>query len=131
MAVKLIFSRMTLLDGIIIAVLLTGIGASFFSLGQRQEGSRVVVEQEGKVLFSAALDHERELSFSGPIGETVLVVRNRKAFILRSDCRDKICVRMPSISKSGAWIACVPNRLLIRIEGYKNSSEREYDLLSR
>ena len=131
MAVKAILSRMTWLDGVIIAALLAAIGCSFYLLGQRQEGSYVVVERDGKVLFAAALDEEREIAFAGPVGETALVVRNRKAFIARSDCRDKICVRMGEIQRNGEWIACVPNRLLIRIEGNDKGRKREYDLISR
>jgi len=131
MALRLLLSRMTLLDGIIIAVLLAGIGFSFYLMGQRQEGSRVVVEREGAILFFAPLDEEREVSFKGPVGETMLVVRRGEVFIRRSDCRDKVCVRMGRIHKAGSWIACVPNRLLVRIEGEDTGREREYDILSR
>ncbi|NLC70948.1 MAG: NusG domain II-containing protein [Desulfuromonadaceae bacterium] len=131
MAVKLILSRMTLLDGVIIAALLAGIGFSFFLLGQRQEGSRVVVEREGKILFSASLDQDRQVSFDGPVGKTILVVGGGEAFIRSSDCRDKVCVRMAEIGKVGEWVACVPNRLLVRIEGDKAGREGNYDILSR
>ena len=122
---------MTLMDGVIIIALLAGIVSSFIYMGQRREGSRVVVEREGKILFAASLDQEREVSFSGPVGETVLIVRRGAAFIRRSDCRDKVCVRMGEVAKVGDWIACVPNRLLVRVEGDEKGDKREYDILSR
>jgi hypothetical protein len=130
-SLKRLLSRMTLLDGIIIAGLLAGIGFSFVHLGQQQPGSRVVVEQDGRVLFSGTLDQDREIPFHGPIGETVLVIHKGVAFILRSDCRDKVCMRMGEISRVGQWIACVPNRLLIRIAGDPKRKEQDYDILSR
>ena len=60
---------------------------------------------------------EKELSIPGPLGDTIVVIRNGKAFVQDSPCRDKTCVRMPPISRPGEWIACLPNRVFVRVQG--------------
>ena len=131
MAVKSLFSRMTFLDWFIVLSLLLGVGFSFFFVGQKKEGSLVIVEQHGKVIFSAPLEGDREEVFTGPAGETLVVIYNREVFIGRSDCPRKICMGMGHIHRSGDVIACVPNQILIRIAGEEKGDEREYDILSR
>jgi hypothetical protein len=122
---------MTLVDWLIVLSLLAGVGFSFYLAGQKKAGNLVIVEQYGKVLFSAPLESDREETFSGPVGETVMVIRNREVFISRSDCPRKICMGMGHIHRSGDVIACVPNHILIRVAGEEKEDDREYDILSR
>jgi hypothetical protein len=118
-------------DGLIILSLLAGVGFSFFLAGQKKEGHRVIVEQQGKIVFSAPLAQNREELFTGPAGETLMVIREREVFIQRSDCPRKVCVAMGSIHRTGDVIACVPNRILIRIAGEGKDDDRAYDIISR
>lgn len=126
-----LFARMTLVDWFIVLALLAGVGVSFYFSGQKKAGNRVIVEQDGKVLFSAPLDSEREERFRGPVGETLVAIRGGEAFIRQSDCPRKLCMRMGHIHRNGDVIACVPNHLLVRITGEAKDDEREYDILSR
>lgn len=121
---------MTFLDGLIVLSLLAGVGFSFFFASQKKAGNLVMVEQYGKVVFSAPLDSDREETFNGPVGETIMVIRNREVFIRKSDCPRKICMRMGHIHRTGDVIACVPNHILIRVAGEEKEDEREYDILS-
>ncbi len=122
---------MTFLDWLIVLSILAGVGFSFFQASQKKAGNLVIVEQDGKVLFSAPLDSSREETFTGPVGETVMVIRNREVFISHSDCPRKICMGMGHIRRSGDVIACVPNHILIRVAGEEKGDDREYDILSR
>jgi hypothetical protein len=63
----------------------------------------------------------------GPIGDTVVVIRDGKAFVEDSPCPDKLCVHMPAISQAGQWIACLPNKVFVRVRG---TSEQGIDQLS-
>ncbi|MBN2426987.1 MAG: NusG domain II-containing protein [Deltaproteobacteria bacterium] len=131
MAVKSLFSRMTFLDWLIVLSLLAGVGFSFFFAGQKKEGNLVIVEQHGKVIFSAPLDRDREEVFTGPVGETLMVILDHEVYIGRSDCPRKICMAMGHIHRNGEVIACVPNQILIRISGEEKGDDPEYDILSR
>lgn len=74
------------------------------------------------------LDSEIEIDIAGPIGNTHIHIRDGEAFIESSPCENQLCVMMGSISKTGQWAACMPNRIFISIEG--GSDETEIDVLS-
>lgn len=128
MAVRALLRRMTLLDKAIVLILLVGAAASFFCLGGGAQGERVVVERGGRILFTAPLGEDRTVSLPGSLGETVLSVHDGRASIVSSPCPLKICMGMGEVSRAGELLACVPNELLVRIEG--GQEERSHDLIS-
>ena len=74
-----------------------------------------VTGQDGSWVYP--FDADREFAVSGPLGETHVVIREGGAFVVDSPCRDKLCVAMGRItSRRGGWIACLPNRVLLRVE---------------
>ncbi len=131
MALKDVWRRTTLLDRVVVAALLAAILLSFFLLGRLGTGSRVVVERAGEVVFTAPLDTARTVRLAGPLGETVLEIRAGRACILEAPCPHKVCMGMGQVARRGELIACVPNRLLVRVEGGSARKEPAYDLLSR
>lgn len=133
MAVKAVWQRMTWLDRLLVVLLLVTAGATQVWLGSRPVGARVVVEQDGKVVFQAPLDAPRQVSINGPLGATTLSIEQGAVCILDSPCPRKICMGMGAIQRTGQVIACVPNHLLVRIEGATDSKapKHDYDLLSR
>lgn len=119
---------MTPLDRAIVLILLAGAATTFFYLGAGARGQRVVAEQNGRIVFAAPLDENRTASLTGPLGETVLSIRDGRARILSSSCPLKICMGMGEVSRAGELLACVPNGLLVRIEG--PPEKRSHDLIS-
>jgi hypothetical protein len=128
MAERALPRRMTLLDNPTVLTPLVGGAASFFGLGGGAQGERVVVERGGRILFTAPLDEDRTVSLPGSLGETVLSVHDGRACIVSSPCPLKICMGMGEVSRAGELLACVPNELLVRIEG--GQEERSHDLIS-
>jgi len=126
---RALLRRMTALDRLIVAVLLLGILASFFLLGSRPRGERVLVERDGRLLFSAPLGENRVVDLEGPLGSTRLEIRDGRARILASPCPTKACIGMGAIARRGELLACVPNQLLVRIDGEGDGAD--HDLLSR
>jgi hypothetical protein len=57
-----------------------------------------------------------------------LSIHDGRACILSSPCPLKICMGMGKVSRAGELLACVPNELLVRIEGIQE--ERSHDLIS-
>lgn len=95
----------------------------------REPGRTVVVEEDGKVIFTAPLQSPQQVALPGPLGETRLQIADGEARVLSSPCPNQVCVHMGAISRSGELIACVPNRLLVRISGRPEGGA--YDLISR
>lgn len=50
-------------------------------------------------------------------GSNILVVENGEAWVSEANCPDKVCMGMGKISRNGEFIACLPNRLIVVVEG--------------
>lgn len=131
MALKMIWRRLLLLDKVVVLLLLIGVGAAFYGVGLRPAGRQLIVEQDGRVIFAAPLRSDRTVSFPGPHGETLVAVRNGRASIIAASCPNKVCMGMGEVSRQGEVVACVPNGLLLHIEGAPDDESKDYDLLSR
>ncbi|AEJ62483.1 protein of unknown function DUF1312 [Spirochaeta thermophila DSM 6578] len=98
---------------------LTGVLAAAYT---RPMGPLVVrVESEGGV-FLYPLDEDRTLEVEGPLGPEKVIIRNGAVWIEEAPCPDKLCIAMGRISSPGQWIACLPNRIFVMVEGRKGSS---------
>lgn len=83
--------------------------------GRGAGGELAVQAAGGRYLFP--LDQDRSERIPGPLGDTILVIGGGAAWIEDSPCRDKICVAAGRISRPGEWIACLPNRVMVSVEG--------------
>ena len=77
---------------------------------------RVVISGSGgQWIYPLASD--RTVQVAGPLGLTTVVIGEKTVHVSDSPCRNKICIAMGSISSAGQWVACLPNRVFVRIEG--------------
>jgi hypothetical protein len=53
---------------------------------------------------------------AGPLGDTVVELRNSGARVLSSPCANQLCVASGAVHVRGQWIACLPNRVLVTVE---------------
>jgi hypothetical protein len=103
------------LDILLISVSLLVVGAfALYAYTGKGKSSTVVIEASGK-RYLYPLGQDRVVKVPGPIGETVVDIRDGRAFVEDSPCRDKLCVHMGSISKPGQWVACLPNKVMVSI----------------
>jgi hypothetical protein len=68
------------------------------------------------------LGADRTVTVSGPLGDTVVEIRGGQARVLSSPCAEKICVRSGAIARPGQWIACLPNRVFLDVQGHARRS---------
>ena len=112
-------------DLMIVAVLLLAALALFFLMRSRQErdtgiGAQAVVTVDGREIGRYPLRKSGTFSLNG--GTNILVVENGEAWVSEAACPDKVCMGMGKISRNGEFIACLPNRLLIVVEGAAEQS---------
>ena len=79
-------------------------------------GTHVLIQAQGD-RWIYPIDQDREVTVQGPVGPTVIAIHARGVHVAAASCRDKVCVSMGTISSPGAWIACLPNRVFVRILG--------------
>ncbi|MDR1177021.1 MAG: NusG domain II-containing protein [Treponema sp.] len=105
-----------------LVILLFGIGISvysFISLSPAGEASGMVVTgEQGTWVYPAKTGGEAlRVSVQGPLGDTVLEINDGQARIISSPCLNQTCVAAGAIHRRGAFIACLPNRVMVSVEG--------------
>ncbi len=80
-----------------------------------------VQDPEGTFLYP--LDQDRTLEAHGPLGITTIEVVQGKVWVEDSPCVNKVCVAAGVIRHSGQFVACLPNRVFVRITGGAPPSE--------
>ncbi len=112
-------TRLKLLDYVVI---LFAIGVIlFFSIrvyGMADNTLYVHIKSESKE-WIIPLNTDRMVEVSGPIGITRVWINNGSVRIVDSPCKNKICVRSGAIYRVGQWVACLPNRVMVSVEGKK------------
>ena len=112
-------------DLILVAVLLVAALALFFVMRSLQArdtgtGAQAVVTVEGREIGRYPLKKNGTFTLNG--GTNILVVENGEAWVSEANCPDKVCMGMGKISRNGEFIACLPNRLLVVVEGAAEDS---------
>jgi hypothetical protein len=109
--------RVRILDVVVIAAstaLVAASAARAYDPGSGQP-SAIVAGPGGEWVYP--LDEDRELRVPGPLGDTIIDIEAGSARIVDSPCPNKTCVASGSLSRPGQWAACLPNRVLVRVEG--------------
>lgn len=127
---KGVMNRLTWLDRLLVLGVGLLVAGSFTLLQAGSAGQRVVVERDGKVVFNGVLTEARRVTVNGPLGPTVIAIKDGSVCVLSSPCPAKVCIRTGQINRQGELLACVPNHLVIRVEGTPDV-ENDYDLISR
>lgn len=114
---------------VVLGLLLAALAGSAW-LATAPPGQRVLVSDGNRVVFAAPLDTPREVDLAGPLGTTRLLITTDGARIAASPCVLKACMGMGPARRPGDLLACLPNRILVQIEGDR-AGAAPYDLLSR
>ena len=104
---------------LLLAVL--SIGAMVYRRAGTKDAMTAIVSVDGNDLLTIDLSADAEpyeisLEELAGIGMT-LEVREHAVRVLHSDCPDQICVHQGYISDGSQPIVCLPNRLIIQIQG--------------
>ena len=127
---KFLYRRMTLADRLVVACLLSTAIAGIAWVVAAPPGRRVVAGDGERVLFVAFLDQPCEVELAGPLGPTRLMIDQQGARITASPCALKVCMGMGPARHPGDLLVCLPNRILVQVEGEAEGTA-PYDLLSR
>ena len=87
---------------------------------ERETGTDAVVTvrtADGDEVYP--LNKDGVFSLNG--GTNTLVIENGEAWVSEANCPDKVCMGMGKISKNGEFIACLPNQVIIVVEGGEES----------
>ena len=103
-------------DWVLIGLLMASVLGSWVFREGRPEGSEVVVESGGQ-RQRCPLATPRVLYLDGPLGQSRVEIASPGARIAASPCPEQRCVQQGWIRRRGEVAACLPNRIVLRIEG--------------
>ncbi len=69
------------------------------------------------VTYYYPLTADRIVEVSGPLGTTRIAIVEGMVKIMDSPCPDKLCIQAGEITSAGNWLACLPNRIFVKILG--------------
>jgi len=85
--------------------------------GRNNERALVQVVTAGGVTRTLPADTTAIIRVKGPLGVTVVHVRDGKAWIASSPCPRKLCVKQGKVDEPGRPVVCIPNGVLVQVIG--------------
>ncbi len=117
------------LDVVIIAgylVLLVMLSLFIFDRGTGLSQVEIKTAQD---TFIYQLQENATLSFQGPLGVTSVIIQDEKVSVTDSPGPLKICIKSSPIENNGEWLACLPNRIFIRIVKQSKNTDDAIDAI--
>lgn len=110
----------TALDGFLLAGLLAANALLWFRSGAEPAATLEVVSAAGT--RTEPLTGPRNLALAGPLGTTVVRVDPEGVQVTESPCPRQLCVAAGRISRPGQVVACLPNRVALRLVGERTAA---------
>ena len=98
----------------------------FLSLQNLGAAGSLLIQASG-VEYRYDLGTPQTLEFEGPVGKTIIEIDGEgRARFVHSDCSDKICIKAGYLERGGEWAACLPNRIIARMDRQVLAHDAEY-----
>lgn len=97
----------------LIIVILISVALVLLVLFLPDNGEYAIVSVDGQVVYRIGLSTDSTTD----IGSMQIIVKDKEVFVINSMCKDHICEYMGKISKSQSSIVCLPNKVIIYIDG--------------
>ena len=115
--------KITPADVILLFLLLAiSISGLIFIDNVMPQGTEVIIDVNGKQVYMLQLNTDKSVKVKGPLGDTLVEIRDGKVRITESPCPNKICIKQGWI-KRGA-IVCLPNRIVVRVNSTKDGNRK-------
>ena len=110
---------------LLVVALLTAGGMRIWQMNNTKDTANVVVTIDGEVYGTYPLSEDRTERIELPDGSyNILVISDGYADVTEASCPDQICVKHNHIRYSKESIVCLPNKVVVTVEG---GEENEID----
>jgi len=119
--------RIKILDIIIIFIAASLTLSSAYAAYIKPENAvRVLIQGQDRE-WTFPLETNETVTVSGPLGDTVVKINEGRAWIESSPCDNQTCVGMGYVHRHGQWALCMPNKVMLIIEG---TDDKDIDSIS-
>ncbi|WP_269477159.1 NusG domain II-containing protein [Hominibacterium faecale] len=114
---------------VILALLLIvfGLGCSYALTTGEETGQMVRISVNGDEYANYSLSENRTITIDQNDHINKITIKDGAVSMTFSDCKGQDCVHQGKIAKTSQSIVCLPNKIVIEIEG----DNQEYDAISR
>ena len=102
---------------LIVLLVLFNAGLFYYFGTGFNRGDWVVIQVAEKQVARFPLLSDRVIQVQGPLGTTEVGISQGRARIVRSPCKLKVCIKSGYIQYADRLSACLPNKVVVRIEG--------------
>lgn len=110
-----------------ICLILIGGALSYLAFSGSSSGDLVVVKVNGEIYGKYSLTKDRTITVNRDGHMNKITIKGGKVQVSKSNCKNQVCVKQDSISTTHQNIVCIPNRVVVSIEGKGG----EYDVISQ
>ncbi len=109
-------------------ILIAGIAASLI-IGSISpaKGEKAVIISEGRIFGVYSLYENRTVAVLSDGHVNKILIRDGEVSMIISNCPGKDCIHQGKISKPYESIVCLPNKVIVKIEG----KDKSYDEISK
>jgi len=75
----------------------------------------VLIQTGSSDPVTETLQQNRMLHIAGPLGESIIEIRDGRTRFVSSPCKSQVCVHSGWLSSTGEFIACLPNRISLTL----------------
>lgn len=117
-----------ILMGIILLIGIVAFGIMNILQSQNTSDSMVLIKDDGVVVKSFPFTEKTDEVFEFFDGEeiNVVVIKDGVVTVSEANCRDQICVKSQSITRSGEIIVCLPHKFTVEIYS-ENTDDQSLD----
>ena len=106
---------------LVVALLVAG-GMRIWQMNNTKDTANVVVTIDGEVYGTYPLSEDRTERIELPDGSyNILIISGGYADVTEASCPDQICVKHNHIRYSKESIVCLPNKVVVTVEGGKEN----------
>lgn len=117
-----------ILMGIILLIGIVAFGIMNILQSQNTSDSMVLIKDDGVVVKSFPFTEKTDEVFEFFDGEeiNIVVIKDGVVTVSEANCRDQICVKSQSITRSGEIIVCLPHKFTVEIYS-ENTDDQSLD----
>lgn len=102
---------------LLIVLVIVGLASTAYVAMSKTDGDTVVIEQNGKMYAKYSLFEDRSVTIEGKHSTNIVAIKGGQVWMEESTCKNQVCVHHSKINAGGERIVCLPNRVVVRIEG--------------
>lgn len=108
---------------LLVFLLVVGIAASVYISFSSEAGSKVIVRVKGELYGTYSLLEDNEIEVEQGSKLNNISIEGGVVSMHSASCKNQVCVDHVPISRTGESIICLPNQVVVTIEG----KEDEFD----